>query len=102
MPASIGHVRGNGARRERHAGCHPGALAESTRVLAQVSNGKIDELITQNYKGDHEKMKQGINNIAVALQGLQKEMLRMSDFAKGGQLSERRIRTSSRARTRRL
>ncbi len=64
-------------------------LAESTRVLAQVSNGKIDELITQNYKGDHEKMKQGINNIAVALQGLQKEMLRMSDFAKGGQLSER-------------
>src|SRR5208283_2780257 len=64
-------------------------VGESTRILAQVSNGKIDELITQNYKGDHEKMKQAINNIAVALQLLQKEMARMNDFAKDGQLSER-------------
>jgi methyl-accepting chemotaxis protein len=64
-------------------------VGESTRILAQVSNGKIDELITQNYKGDHEKMKQAINDIAVALQLLQKEMARMNDFAKEGQLSER-------------
>ena len=64
-------------------------MLESTRVLVQVSDGKIDELIAQNYKGDHEKMKQAINNIAVALQKLQAEMLRMSDFAKEGQLSER-------------
>ena len=64
-------------------------LGENTRILAQISNGKIDELITQNYKGDHEKMKQGVNNIAVALQALQKEMARMNDFAKEGQLSER-------------
>jgi methyl-accepting chemotaxis protein len=64
-------------------------LTESTRILAQVAEGKIDELITKNYLGDHEKMKVGINNIAVALQLLQKEMLRMSDFAKEGQLSER-------------
>ena len=41
-------------------------LGESTRILAQVAEGKIDELITQNYKGDHERMKQGINSIAVA------------------------------------
>src|SRR5208283_4529990 len=64
-------------------------VGESTRILAQVSIGKIDELITQNYKGDHEKMKQAINDIAVALQLLQKEMARMNDFAKEGQLSER-------------
>jgi methyl-accepting chemotaxis protein len=64
-------------------------LGESTRVLAQISGGKIDELITRNYKGDHEKMKQGVNNIALALQGLRKEMARMNDFAKEGQLSER-------------
>ena len=64
-------------------------LTESTRILAQVAEGKIDELITKNYQGDHEKMKQGINNIAVALQLMQKEMLRMSDLAKEGQLSER-------------
>ena len=64
-------------------------LGESTRILAEISNGKIDELVTQNYKGDHEKMKAGVNNIAVALQLLQKEMARMNDFAKEGQLSER-------------
>jgi methyl-accepting chemotaxis protein len=64
-------------------------LAESTRILVQIADGKVDELITKNYLGDHEKMKQGINNIAVAVQLLQKEMLRMSDFAKEGQLSER-------------
>ena len=33
-------------------------IGEGNRVLAQVSNGKIDELITQTYKGDHEAMKQ--------------------------------------------
>src|ERR1017187_6624953 len=64
-------------------------IGEGNRILGQISDGKIDELIAQNYKGDHEKMKQGINNIAVALQKLQAEMLRMSDFAKEGQLSER-------------
>jgi len=64
-------------------------IGEGNRILAQISYGKIDELIAQTYKGDHEKMKQAINNIAVALQLLQKEMLRMSDLAKEGQLSER-------------
>jgi methyl-accepting chemotaxis protein len=62
---------------------------ESNRILFQIANGKIDELVAQNYKGDHEKTKQAVNNIAVALQNLQKEMLRMSDFAKEGQLAER-------------
>jgi len=64
-------------------------VGESNRILVQISNGKIDELVTQNYKGDHERTKQAVNNIAVALQNLQKEMLRMSDLAKEGQLSER-------------
>ncbi len=64
-------------------------VGESNRILVQISNGKTDELVAQNYKGDHEKTKQAVNNIAVALQNLQKEMLRMSDLAKEGQLSER-------------
>ena len=76
-------------------------IGEGNRILAQVSNGKIDELIAHTYKGDHEKMKQAINDIAVALQLLQKEMLRMSDLAKEGQLSERAKPDSSRAPTRR-
>ena len=43
-------------------------IGEGNRVLALISNGKIDELIAQTYKGDHEKMKQAINNVAGALQ----------------------------------
>ena len=64
-------------------------IGEGNRILAQVSNGKIDELIAQTYKGDHEKMKQAINNIAVVLQGLQKELARLTDASNAGQLSER-------------
>jgi len=64
-------------------------IGEGNRILAQVSKGKIDELIAQTYKGDHEKMKQAINNIAVVLQGLQKEMARLTDASKEGQLSDR-------------
>ena len=64
-------------------------IGEGNRILAQVSSGKIDELIAQTYKGDHEKMKQAINNVALVLQGLQKELLRLSEAASAGQLSER-------------
>jgi methyl-accepting chemotaxis protein len=64
-------------------------IAEGNRILAQVSNGKIDELIAQNYKGDHEKMKQAINNVAQVLQGLQKELARLTDAAHAGKLIER-------------
>jgi methyl-accepting chemotaxis protein len=64
-------------------------IGEGNRILAQISTGKIDELIAQTYKGDHEKMKQGINNIAVVLQSLQKEMARLTDASKEGQLSDR-------------
>ena len=64
-------------------------IGEGNRILAQVSNGKIDELIAQTYKGDHEKMKQAINNVASVLQGLQKELVRLTDASKEGQLSDR-------------
>ena len=64
-------------------------IGEGNRILAQISSGKIDELIAQTYKGDHEKMKQAVNNVAVALQGLQKELVRLTEASKEGQLSER-------------
>ncbi|MGA7441029.1 MAG: methyl-accepting chemotaxis protein, partial [Candidatus Sulfotelmatobacter sp.] len=64
-------------------------IGEGNRILAQISNGKIDELIAQTYKGDHEKMKQAVNNVAVVVQNLQKEMSRLTDASKDGQLSER-------------
>jgi methyl-accepting chemotaxis protein len=64
-------------------------IAEGNRVLAQISSGKIDELITQTYQGDHEKMKVAINNVAVVVHGLQRELARLSEASREGQLSER-------------
>ena len=34
-------------------------IGEGNRILAQISAGKIDELIAQTYKGDHEKDEAG-------------------------------------------
>jgi methyl-accepting chemotaxis protein len=64
-------------------------IGEGNRVLAQISAGKVDELIAQTYRGDHEKMKQAVNNVAVVLQGLQKELGRLTVASREGQLSER-------------
>ncbi|HLK19927.1 MAG TPA: methyl-accepting chemotaxis protein [Bryobacteraceae bacterium] len=64
-------------------------IGEGNRILAQISSGKIDELIAQTYKGDHEKMKQAVNNVAIVVQGLQKELMRLTDASREGQLSER-------------
>jgi methyl-accepting chemotaxis protein len=64
-------------------------IGEGNRILAQISGGKIDELIAQTYKGDHEKMKQAVNNIAIVVQTLQKEMARLTEASKDGQLSDR-------------
>jgi methyl-accepting chemotaxis protein len=64
-------------------------IGEGNRVLAQISAGKIDELITQTYSGDHEKMKLAVNNVAVVMQDLQMEMGRLTEASREGQLSER-------------
>jgi methyl-accepting chemotaxis protein len=64
-------------------------IGEGNRILAQISNGKIDELIAQTYKGDHEKMKLAVNNVALVTQGLQKELARLIEASKEGQLSDR-------------
>jgi methyl-accepting chemotaxis protein len=64
-------------------------IGEGNRILAQISNGKIDELITQTYQGDHEKMKQAINNVATEVQGLQKELMRLTEAAELGKLGMR-------------
>ena len=64
-------------------------IGEGNRVLAQISSGKIDELIAAQYQGDHEKMKVAVNNVAIVLQGLQKELMRLTAASREGQLSER-------------
>ena len=64
-------------------------IGEGNRILAQISDGKIDELIAHTYKGDHEKMKVAVNNVGSVLQGLQKELGRLIVASRDGQLSER-------------
>ena len=64
-------------------------IGEGNRILAQISTGKIDELIAHTYKGDHEKMKQAVNNVGMVIQSLQKELIRLTEASKEGQLSER-------------
>jgi methyl-accepting chemotaxis protein len=64
-------------------------IGEGNRILAQISNGKIDELIAQTYKGDHEKMKLAVNNVGIVLQGLQKELGHLTQASKDGKLTER-------------
>jgi len=85
----------NGAHREMLQGVNEMLdaillpIGEGNRILAQISAGKIDELITATYKGDHEKMKAAVNNVAVVTQGLQKELGRLIEASKEGQLSDR-------------
>jgi hypothetical protein len=59
------------------------------RVLGQMAAGKVEELITQTYIGDHEKMKLAVDNLAVTLQGLQIEMARLTEASREAQLAER-------------
>jgi len=64
-------------------------IGEGNRILGQISDGKIDELITEVYQGDHEKMKVAVNNVAQVVQGLQGELQRLIQASRDGQLSER-------------
>jgi methyl-accepting chemotaxis protein len=64
-------------------------IGEGNRILAQISNGKIDELISQTYKGDHEKMKIAVNTVGTVLQNLDASLTQLTEAAKAGQLKER-------------
>jgi methyl-accepting chemotaxis protein len=64
-------------------------IGEANRILAHISAGKIDELITQTYRGDLENMKQTVNNLAVAQQNLVTDTAMVTKAAAGGRLSVR-------------
>jgi methyl-accepting chemotaxis protein len=64
-------------------------IGEGNRILSQISAGRIDEVITHTYKGDHEKMKLAINNVASVLQALQTELIRLAKASTDGQLTKR-------------
>src|ERR1700729_1000077 len=64
-------------------------IGEGNRILDQIAQGKIDELVAQTYKGDHEKMKQNVNGIAVVLQKFQAELGKLTEFSHQGKLEQR-------------
>jgi len=64
-------------------------IGEGNRILDQISNGKIDELIAKTYQGDHEKMKQNVNNVALIMQKFQAEFAQLTEFSRQGQLDKR-------------
>ncbi len=64
-------------------------IGEGNRILDQIAHGKVDELIAQTYKGDHEKMKQNVNGIAVVLQKFKSEVAKLTEFSRQGQLDKR-------------
>ncbi len=64
-------------------------IAEGNRVLAQIAAGKTDELITATYKGDHEKMKQAVNSVALSLQSLLADTAELVEAAVAGKLATR-------------
>ena len=64
-------------------------IGEGNRVLARIAEGKIDELITEEYQGDHEKMKQNVNAIALVLQDFQGELNKLTEYSREGKLDER-------------
>jgi len=64
-------------------------IGEGNRILDQIAHGRIDELIAQTYKGDHEKMKQNVNGVAIVLQKFQAEVHKLTDFSHQGQLDKR-------------
>ncbi len=64
-------------------------IGEANRILAQISNGRIEELIEQTYKGDHEKMKQAVNNVALSLQNLVADADMLATAARNGRVGVR-------------
>jgi methyl-accepting chemotaxis protein len=64
-------------------------IGEGNRILSQIAVGKVDELIAKTYDGDHENMKQSVNNIALTMQRFQAELSKLIDYSKQGQLEKR-------------
>jgi methyl-accepting chemotaxis protein len=64
-------------------------IAEGNRILDQIAKGKIDELVAKTYQGDHEKMKQNVNGVALVLQKFQEEFAQMAEHSRQGKLDKR-------------
>jgi len=69
-------------------------IGEAIAFWRQISNGKIDELIAQTYKGDHRN-EAAVNNMPSWSRALKKNWPAVTDAPMPGSLSERGSRISS-------
>ena len=75
-------------------------IGEGNRILDQIAHGRIDELIARTYQGDHERMKQNVNGIALILQKFKGELAKLTEFSREGQLESAAMPPRSKAPTR--
>lgn len=66
---------------------HP--FRDMSKVLVKISNGDIQARVKEVQQGEHERIRQAVNSVADTIEQLQKEIIRMINFAKDGKLAER-------------
>jgi len=64
-------------------------IGDGNRILEQIAHGKIDEVIFKTYQGDHERMKQNVNGVAVMLQKFRAELAELTKCVREGRLEKR-------------
>ncbi|MDD1728748.1 MAG: methyl-accepting chemotaxis protein, partial [Methanospirillum sp.] len=62
---------------------------DMSKILVNISKGDINTRIDQTFKGDHEKIRMAVNNVADVIRQLQTEILRITDSAQKGSIKER-------------
>jgi methyl-accepting chemotaxis protein len=63
--------------------------SECHRILVHIADGNIDERVMQSYKGDHEKMRGTVNNVAESLKALLLMFDRLTGNITEGNLEDR-------------
>jgi methyl-accepting chemotaxis protein len=64
-------------------------IGRSLEILEKISQGVIDQKITEDYEGDHAKMKNAVNRVSDVINRLGEEMIRLSNAAGRGDMSVR-------------
>ena len=62
---------------------------DMSKVLVNVSHGKINSRIEKVFEGEHEHIRTAIHSVADAIVQLQEEILRITESARSGKITER-------------
>jgi len=62
---------------------------DMSKILVKISNGDIHSRIDQSYQGDHERIREAVNNVADVVRELQGEILLITNAARMGSMTKR-------------